>query len=159
MCVENFGDQLFTADWDWWRGRWCCQPIHVGRLAWPNSLRRDAVRATVGECKRPPLRCWKRPIGRPMPKSRNSAGEVGDHLNRTIEHQALISTIYDPVQIMQIWILLLFIVISFGKRKTLRGKSPSALEVARIPATLQTPLKEMKPPASWIRFLSFNYRI
>lgn len=41
-------------------------------------------------------------------------------------------------------------------RHTLRGKSPRAREVARIPATLQTPLKDIKPPASWIRFRSFN---
>lgn len=31
---------------------------------------------------------------------------------------------------------------------TLRGKSPKALDVARMPATRQTPLNEMKPPAS-----------
>lgn len=31
---------------------------------------------------------------------------------------------------------------------TLRGKSPRARDVARIPATRHTPLNEMKPPAS-----------
>ena len=42
------------------------------------------------------------------------------------------------------------------RRSTFRGKSPNALEVAKMPATLHTPLNDMNPPASWILFRSFN---
>jgi len=46
----------------------------------------------------------------------------------------------------------------FRGRHTLRGKSPRALDVAKIPATRQTPLNEMNPPASWILLRSFSWK-